>query len=50
MMREEKLFDEVGDPIRGFFGENVVVVGVLERTNSSFDMMHFVPLKEDQLG
>jgi hypothetical protein len=50
MMREEKLFDEVGDPIRGFFGENVVVVGVLERTNSSFDMMHVVPLKEDQLG
>ncbi len=50
MMREERLFDNVGDEIRGFFGKNVVVVGVLETTNSSFDMMHVVPLNETQLG
>jgi hypothetical protein len=49
MMREEKLFETTGDEIRGFFGKNVVVVGVLETTNSSFDMMHFVPLNETQL-
>ncbi|MEN6517484.1 MAG: hypothetical protein ABFC38_04750 [Methanospirillum sp.] len=49
MMREEKLFETTGDEIRGFFGKNVVVVGVLEATNSSFDMMHFVPLNETQL-
>ena len=50
MMREEKLFKTIGDEIRGFFGKNVVVVGVLETTNSSFDMMHVVPLNETQLG
>ncbi|ACL16025.1 hypothetical protein [Methanosphaerula palustris] len=50
MMREEGLFGTVGDEIRGFFGKNVVVVGVLETTNSSFDMMHVVPLNETQLG
>lgn len=49
MMREEKLFETTGDEIRGFFRENVVVVGVLEATNSSYDMMHFVPLNESQL-
>lgn len=50
MMREEKLFTGTGDVIRGFFGRNVVIIGVLERTNTSLDMMHFVPLKESQLG
>lgn len=49
MMRDEKLFETTGDEIRGFFGTNVVVIGVLEATNSSFDMMHFVPLNESQL-
>jgi len=46
MMREEKLFETTGDQVRNFFGKNVVVVGVLETTNSSFDMMHFVPLNK----
>lgn len=50
MMREEKLFRETGDVIRGFFGRNIVVVGVLEQTNTSLDMMHFVPLKADWLS
>ncbi len=50
MMRGEKLFSKSGDMIRGFFGKNVVIVGVLEETNTSLDMMHFVPLNEYQLG
>jgi hypothetical protein len=50
MMREEHLFSQPGDVIRGFFGRNVVVVGVLNKTNSGLDMMHFVPLQENQIG
>lgn len=50
MMREENLFKGPGDVVRGFFGRNVVVVGVLRQTNTSLDMMHFVPLGEAQIG
>ena len=50
MMREEHLFNEPGDVIRGFFGRNVVVVGVLKETDSGLDMMHFIPLQESQIG
>lgn len=50
MMREENLFKGTGDVLRGFFGRNVVIVGVLKQTNTSLDMMHFVPLGEAQLG
>lgn len=50
MMREENLFKDIGDVKRGFFGRNIVIVGVLKQTNSSLDMMHFVPLKENQFG
>jgi hypothetical protein len=50
MMREEHLFSQPGDVIRGFFGRNVVVVGVLKETNSGLDMMHFIPLQKNQIG
>lgn len=43
MMRKEGLFSNVGDTIEGFFGKDVRIVAVLERTNSSLDMMHIVP-------
>ena len=42
MMREEKLFNKVGDTLDGFFGRNIVIVGVLEKTNTSLDMAHVV--------
>jgi len=42
MMRSENLFKIAGDRINGFFGNNVEIVGVLEKTNSSIDMFHFV--------
>lgn len=50
MMREEKLFSQPGDVIRGLFGKNFVVVGVLKESGSALDMMHFIPLKENQIG
>ena len=50
MMREEHLFSRPGDVIRGFFGRNVVVVGVLNKTNTGLDIMHFIPLEENQIG
>lgn len=50
MMRKENLFKEPGDVIRGFFGVNVVVVGVLNESGTALDMMHFIPLKENQIG
>lgn len=42
MMRSELLFKNVGEKIDGFFGVNVVIVGVLKPTGTAVDMMHFV--------
>jgi hypothetical protein len=50
MMREEKLFVSTGDAIRDLFGNNFIVAGVLEETNTSIDMLHFVPLNESEFG
>ncbi len=49
MMREEKLFEKPGDLVRGFFGKDIVIVGVLAPTNTALDMMHITPLREDEL-
>ena len=46
MMQEESLFEKPGDIITGFFGKNVVIVGILEPTNTSIDMMHIWPVAE----
>ena len=43
MMREEKLFTNVGDTIEGFFNTNIVIAGILAQTNTSVDMMHIIP-------
>ncbi|MFH0860667.1 MAG: hypothetical protein V1921_05655 [Candidatus Altiarchaeota archaeon] len=47
MMREEKLFANVGDRLNGFFGADAVVVGVLEPTDTFLDMLHYMPVAED---
>jgi hypothetical protein len=42
MMREEKLFANTGDTIDDFFGKNVMIVGVIQKTDTNMDMMHVV--------
>ena len=50
MMKEEKLFEKTGDTIEGFFGKDVIIVGIMEETNTGLDMMHLVPLSEEELN
>ena len=50
MMREEGLFSAVGDRIDGFFGQDVIIVGVLEETGTALDMMHVLPFGKDDFG
>ncbi|MGV8171210.1 MAG: hypothetical protein ACP5OA_00780 [Candidatus Woesearchaeota archaeon] len=42
MMREEKLFANTGDTIDNFFGRDIMIVGILQDTDTSLDMMHIV--------
>ncbi len=42
VMREEKLFEKEGDIIENFFGNNVLIAGILPKTNSLLDNFHFV--------
>ena len=42
MMIEKKLITKVGDTIDNLFGNDVIVAGILPKTNTAFDMMHFV--------
>jgi len=44
MMIEKKLIAKPGDIIDNFFGNNIIVAGILPETNTSLDMMHFVGL------
>ncbi len=48
-MREEELFNNIGDPIKNFYGKNVVVIGVMKKYNNAFDMIHITPLKSGDL-
>lgn len=50
LMKEENLFSNIGDPIKGFFGKNVVVIGIMEKTGSVADMMHIIPLNSGELN
>jgi hypothetical protein len=50
VMRSEKLFAKPGDTIRGFFGRNVYLVGVLEPADNGLDDMHFTPLGQNEWG
>jgi hypothetical protein len=49
MMREENLFQKPGDTITGFFGKDVVIIGILEPTNTSLDMMHVWPVAPNEV-
>lgn len=42
IMRAEKLFDQPGDTIQDFFGNNVIIAGILPKTDTVFDRLHFV--------
>ncbi len=46
MMREESLFSQPGDMIKDLFGTNVIVIGIIEPTNTSLDMMHLTSLTD----
>lgn len=43
MMIGEKLFEKEGDILEGFFGNNVIIAGVLPETKTPLDYFHFVP-------
>lgn len=49
MMKEERIFSKVGDPITDFFGNKVVVIGIIKKNNSILDNLHISPLEKDQL-
>lgn len=49
-MREEGLFNNIGDPIKNFYGKNVVVVGVMKKLDNAFDMIHITPLNSGELN
>lgn len=42
MMQKERIFNKEGDLIPGFFGNNVIVSGVLPKTDTPLDNYHFV--------
>ncbi len=42
MMINKKLISKVGDTIDNLFGNDIVVAGILPKTKTSLDMMHFV--------
>ncbi|KKQ80265.1 MAG: hypothetical protein UT02_C0012G0016 [Parcubacteria group bacterium GW2011_GWC2_38_7] len=42
MMTENKLFNKIGDTIENFFGNNVIIVGILPETKTILDEFHFV--------
>ncbi len=48
MMKDEGFFTEVGDPIKDFFGKNVVVVGIMKKTNGVLDLAHLTPLNSGE--
>lgn len=43
MMIEAGLIKQEGDIVRGFFGNNIIVSGILPETGTEFDMMHVIP-------
>jgi len=49
MMREEKLFTTVGDRIDGFFGNDIIIIGIIKETGTPLDMMHIIPLTEKEI-
>jgi hypothetical protein len=49
IMRKEGLFSNIGDPIKGFFGKNVVLIGVISKTNTILDISYMIPLSAGEL-
>jgi hypothetical protein len=49
MMRAESLFSAPGDRLEGFFGNDVIIVGVLAQNNTALDMMHILPLEKSSV-
>ena len=45
VMKKENIFNKEGDLIKEFFGRNVIVVGVLPKTNTVLDSFHFINYK-----
>jgi hypothetical protein len=43
IMLDEKLFTRVGDTIGNFFGNRIIITGILDPTNTDYDNYHFVP-------
>jgi len=43
MMIENGLFTNAGDVIDGFFGNRVLIAGILPKTDTILDQLHFVP-------
>lgn len=50
IMKEEGLFNNIGDPIKNFFGKNVVIVGIMNETGGVLDMAHLIPLNSGELN
>ncbi|MEK6859731.1 MAG: hypothetical protein AABX54_02850 [Nanoarchaeota archaeon] len=50
VMRQEGLFTNIGDPIKNFFGKNVVVIGVMKKTDGVLDTIHIIPLNNGELN
>ncbi len=42
MMQNEKLFAKAGDALLGFFGNDVIVAGIMPKVDSVLDSLHFV--------
>ena len=42
MMQKERIFQKEGDLITGFFGNDVIVAGILPKTNTQLDNLHYV--------
>jgi hypothetical protein len=42
VMKKENIFSKDGDLIKGFFGQNVIVAGILPKTNSPLDNFYFL--------
>jgi Cu+-exporting ATPase len=42
MMIDNKLFSKIGDTINDFFGNNIIIAGILPETGTTLDAMHYV--------
>lgn len=43
MMKKNKLIQNEGDTINGFFGNDIIVKKILPETGTLLDEMHFIP-------